>query len=336
MLLLRKILFPFAAIYGLITWIRNFLYDRNWLKSNVFDIPIIAVGNLSVGGTGKSPQIEYLIRLLSPHYKVAVLSRGYKRSTEGFVLADENATAQSIGDEPMQFHQKFPKVQVAVDADRTNGIRQLLAQKNKPDLVLLDDAFQHRKVAASLYILLTAYDDLYIDDFLLPTGNLRESRVGAKRAQIIIVTKCPETLSERKQNEIRARLKLKPGQHLFFSRVSYDEKAYGKNGSVDLDQLRLQPKLIVAGIAKPKPFTEKVKNATDTVLLFKDHHSFSDSEVENLRKLSAGKPILTTEKDYVRLQPQLQSSELLYLPIQSTFLKEQETFDKLIFEHLVS
>jgi len=173
MILLRKLLFPFAVLYGLVTSIRNFLYDQGFLKSYSFDVPIIAVGNLSVGGTGKTPMIEYLIRLLSEQYSVATLSRGYKRQSTGFILADNNADTSTLGDEPFQIHQKFPNIQVAVDADRKNGIEQLLSQTQKPEVILLDDAFQHRKVKAGFYILLTAYGDLFCDDWMLPTGNLR-------------------------------------------------------------------------------------------------------------------------------------------------------------------
>ena len=200
---LRKILFPFALIYGLITSLRNFLFDKNILKSHSFDLPVIAVGNLSVGGTGKTPQIEYLIRLLSDKYRVATLSRGYKRKSEGFVLADSNSNAEILGDEPFQYFQKFPNIQVAVDANRSNGIEQLLNIAPKPEIILLDDAYQHRKVKADLYILLTAYNDLYVDDYLLPVGNLRESRSGAHRAKIVIVTKCPPLLSMLERTKIR-------------------------------------------------------------------------------------------------------------------------------------
>ena len=189
MKLLRKLLFPFAVVYGVITTIRNFLFDIGFLKSYAFPLPIIAVGNLSVGGTGKTPQIEYLIRLLSGKYRVATLSRGYKRQSEGFLLADASVNAAILGDEPFQFFQKFPAIQVAVDADRKNGIEQLLSQKNPPEVILLDDAYQHRKVKAGLYILLTADGDIYAKDYLLPTGNLRESRNGAQRAAIVVVTK---------------------------------------------------------------------------------------------------------------------------------------------------
>ena len=206
-------------LYGLITFIRNFLYDKGLLKSQSFAVPIIAVGNLNVGGTGKTPQIEYLIRLLSSNYKVATLSRGYKRKTKGFVLANANSNAEILGDEPFQFYKKFSQIQVAVDADRKNGIEQLLNQKDSPDIILLDDAFQHRKVKAGFYILLTAYDDLFCDDYMLPTGNLRESKRGAKRADLIIVTKCPATLSEKEQKEIKA--KIGGDKPLFFSKIRF-------------------------------------------------------------------------------------------------------------------
>ena len=210
--LLRKLLFPFAILYGVITSIRNFLFDISVLKSYSFNLPIIAVGNLSVGGTGKTPQIEYLIRLLSEKYKIATLSRGYKRQSEGFILAQANSNARLLGDEPFQFFEKFPSIQVAVDADRKNGIEQLLSLPEKPEVILLDDAFQHRKVKAGFYILLTSYGDLYSDDCMLPTGNLRETRSGAKRADLIVVTKCPFDLSLDKQNDIRKRLKLSVNQ----------------------------------------------------------------------------------------------------------------------------
>jgi tetraacyldisaccharide 4'-kinase len=187
--LLRKILFPFAILYGFITSIRNFLFDTGILRSYSFDLPVIAVGNLSVGGTGKTPQIEYLIRLLSDKYKVATLSRGYKRQSEGFVLANSTSDAVQLGDEPFQFYQKFKNIQVAVDANRKNGIEQLLSNSNAPEVILLDDAFQHRKVKAGFYIMLTSFGDLYCNDFMLPTGNLRESRNGVQRANVVIVTK---------------------------------------------------------------------------------------------------------------------------------------------------
>ncbi len=332
--LLRKILFPFAILYGLITSIRNFLFDKGILKSTSFDLPVIAVGNLSVGGTGKTPQIEYLIRLLSNKYSVATLSRGYKRKSEGFVLADENSNAEILGDEPFQFYQKFPDVQVAVDANRTNGITQLLSQNVKPQVILLDDAYQHRKVKAGFYILLTSYDDLYADDFMLPTGNLRESRSGANRANIVVVTKCPKNLSEEKQTEIRLKLKLSCSQQIFFTYIDYDVEIYGKDEKISVAEIKSESKLLLAGIAKPKPFFEYLKNENDECLTFPDHHHFSDADLESIQNKANGRKIITTEKDYVRLKDSKLVSQLYYLPIKSTFINHQQNFDVSILQYI--
>lgn len=332
--LLRKILFPFAILYGLITSIRNFLFDKGILKSTSFDLPVIAVGNLSVGGTGKTPQIEYLIRLLSNKYRVATLSRGYKRKSEGFVLADENSNAEILGDEPFQFYQKFPDVQVAVDANRTNGITQLLSQNVKPQVILLDDAYQHRKVKAGFYILLTSYDDLYADDFMLPTGNLRESRSGANRANIVVVTKCPKNLSEEKQAEIRLKLKLSCSQQIFFTYIDYDVEIYGENEKISAAEIKSESKLLLAGIAKPKPFFEYLKNENDECLTFPDHHHFSDADLESIQNKANGRKIITTEKDYVRLKDSKLVSQLYYLPIKSTFINHQQNFDVSILQYI--
>ena len=332
--LLRKILFPFAILYGFITSIRNFLFDKGILKSTSFDIPVIAVGNLSVGGTGKTPQIEYLIRLLSDKYKVATLSRGYKRKSEGFVLADENSNAEILGDEPFQFYQKFPDVMVAVDANRTNGIQQLLSQNKKPEIILLDDAYQHRKVKAGFYILLTSYGDLYSDDFMLPTGNLRESRSGAERASIVVVTKCPKILTEEEQTEIRLKLKLKTGQQVFFTFIDYDIFIYSKNEKMTIGEIKSESKLLLAGIAKPKPFFDYLKNESDDCLTFPDHHHFSDADLVAIRNKANGRKIVTTEKDYVRLKDSELLEQLYYLPIKSSFINHQQNFDATILEYI--
>ncbi|MFC0776646.1 tetraacyldisaccharide 4'-kinase [Flavobacterium sp. HJSW_4] len=332
--LLRKLLFPFAILYGFITSIRNFLFDKGVLKSTSFDLPVIAVGNLSVGGTGKTPQIEYLIRLLSDKYKVATLSRGYKRKSEGFVLADENSNAEILGDEPFQFYQKFPNVMVAVDANRTNGIQQLLSQNEKPEIVLLDDAYQHRKVKAGFYILLTSYGDLYADDFMLPTGNLRESRSGAERASIVVVTKCPKILTEEEQVKIKSKLKLKSTQQVFFTFIDYDLVIYGKNEEIAVSEIKSESKLLLAGIAKPKPFFDYLKNENDECLTFPDHHHFSDSDLDTIRNKANGRKIITTEKDYVRLKDSELVDQLYYLPIKSSFINHQQNFDATILEYI--
>ncbi|KDN54349.1 tetraacyldisaccharide 4'-kinase [Flavobacterium seoulense] len=332
--LLRKILFPFSILYGFITSIRNFLFDKGILKSHTFDLPIIAVGNLSVGGTGKTPQIEYLIRLLSSKYKVATLSRGYKRKSEGFVLADANSNAAVLGDEPFQFYQKFPNIQIAVDANRKNGIEQLLSQPSKPEVILLDDAYQHRKVKAGFYVLLTSYGDIYADDFMLPTGNLRESRSGSKRANIIIVTKCPENLSIEEQNKIRIRLKLNSNQELYFSYIDYDEFIYSESKSIKVDEIKNADKLLLAGIAKPEPFFAYLQSNNDEKLVFPDHHHFSENDLVNIKDKAQNKLIITTEKDYVRLKNSVLKEQLYYLPIKSSFLSDSDNFDKTILNYV--
>jgi tetraacyldisaccharide 4'-kinase len=332
--LLRKILFPFAILYGFITSIRNFLFDKGILKSYSFDIPIIAVGNLSVGGTGKTPQIEYLIRLLSPKYKVATLSRGYKRKSKGFILADSTSNAEILGDEPFQFYSKFKNIQVAVDANRKNGIEQLLSQTIRPEVILLDDAFQHRKVKAGFYILLTSYGDLYSDDFMLPSGNLRESRCGAQRANMIIVTKCPATLSVDEQNKIKSKLNLASTQDLYFSFIDYDDSIYSEDKTIKVDEIRNVDKLLLAGIAKPNLFFAYLQSENDEKLVYSDHHHFTGKDLLEIKNKSQNKLIITTEKDFVRLKGNIPSEQLFYLPIRSSFLSASENFDKIITNYV--
>lgn len=331
---LRKILFPFALIYGLVTGLRNFLFDKNILKSHSFDLPVIAVGNLSVGGTGKTPQIEYLIRLLSDRFRVATLSRGYKRKSEGFVLADSNSNAKILGDEPFQYFQKFPNIQVAVDANRSNGINQLLNQSSKPEIILLDDAYQHRKVKADLYILLTAYNDLYTDDYLLPMGNLRESRSGARRSKIVIVTKCPQTISEDEKAKIKFKLNLQPHQQLFFTTINYDDFVYSEVSKLSVIEIKKTEKVLIAGIAKPEPFFNFLKKDNDIVLKFPDHHHFSSTDIAEIKSKVQNKLIITTEKDFVRLSGLLPKEQLFYLPIKSAFVGNGDDFDSTIFNLL--
>ncbi|RYG39672.1 MAG: tetraacyldisaccharide 4'-kinase [Chitinophagaceae bacterium] len=332
MLLLRKILFPLAAVYHFITSLRNLLYDKGIFRSYSFDVPVIAIGNLSTGGTGKSPMTEYLIRLLSKKYTVATLSRGYKRQSKGFLLAGDYATAETLGDEPYQFHKKFPEATVAVDADRVNGIKKLLELRPKPQVIILDDAFQHRRVRAGYYILLTAYSDLYKDDFLLPTGNLRESRRGAKRASMIVVTKCPPDLSIQKQHAIAVKLRVTAKQTVFFSSIAYDGKVFSESAFVEASAMKLTPKVLVAGIAKPAPFFSHLQHPGDTLLEFDDHHDFSAADVAKITSAASGKPIVTTEKDYMRLSGKLKGENLYYLPIKTEFLSSVEAFDKSLLD----
>ncbi|WNM18571.1 tetraacyldisaccharide 4'-kinase [Flavobacterium capsici] len=332
MIILRKLLFPFTILYGIVTSIRNFLYDKSIFKSYSFSVPIIAVGNLSVGGTGKTPQIEYLIRLLQDDYNVAVLSRGYKRKSEGFVLADKNSSAEILGDEPFQIHQKFPKINVAVDADRKNGIENLLSFNEKPEVILLDDAFQHRRVKAGFNILLTAYDDLFCDDFILPMGNLRESRSGAKRANLIVVTKCPNSISEDEKERITK--KLVANKKVYFSTIEYDDFVYGKDKSLAISEVKPKEKLLLAGIAKPDLFFDYLKQSNDETMVFPDHHHFTENDIKTIENKTKNQLIITTEKDYVRLANHTLQSDIYYLPIKSKFLSDADDFNKTIKKYV--
>ena len=330
---LRKILFPVAFVYWIVTWMRNYFYDKQVFKSKSFDLPIIAVGNLSVGGTGKTPQIEYLIRLLQDKFKVATLSRGYKRETNEFILANSSTTVKQLGDEPYQFFTKFPKIKVAVDANRVNGITQLLQLDDAPNVILLDDAFQHRKVKAGFYILLSTYSELFCDDYILPFGNLREPSSGKKRANMIIVTKCPIDISELKMNEIKK--KLNTVVPVFFSKIDYDELVYSEIEPIKTTEIKQTNKTIITGIAKPFPFISHLKKENDLVLEFSDHHNFTKKEIDKIKELANNKTIITTEKDFMRLKGNLSKEQLYYLPIKSSILKDADVLNKMIFDYII-
>ncbi len=335
---LRFLLFPFSFIYYLITSIRNFLYDNQILKSYSFSIPIITVGNLSVGGTGKTPQIEYLIALLKDSYKTAVLSRGYKRKSSGFLLINKDNTYVDSGDEPMQYFKKFSNISVAVDEKRVRGIQNLLRLK-ETDVVLLDDAFQHRKVKGSYAILLTKYNDLFINDFILPVGNLRESRRGAQRANAIVVTKCPENLPLKEQEAIN-NLFNTYNAAVFFSKISYASSIRGIN-EIAINELSNYKVLLITGIANPTSLLSFLKsnNVDFDHLEYPDHHNFIEKDILKIKKryqeiATKNKLILTTEKDFVRLEFNL--NNLYYLPIKTAFLEEKQqiNFDDLILSHI--
>ncbi|MEO9570433.1 MAG: tetraacyldisaccharide 4'-kinase [Polaribacter sp.] len=333
---LRFLLFPFAVIYNVVTTIRNFFFDVGFFKQTSFKTPVIVVGNLSVGGTGKTPQIEYLIRLLKDEFKTSVLSRGYKRKTKGYVLLNETHFAEDVGDEPLQYFKKFKNINIVVDENRVEGITKLVKDKS-PEVILLDDAYQHRKVKGSFYILLTKFNDLFADDFLLPTGNLRESRIGAKRADVILVTKCPENLTEASKNEILRKLK-KYHKKVFFTTISYNLKTSGSQ-EVPVSHLSDYEVLLITGIANSTPLLSFLsdKNISYTHLKYTDHHHFTKKEIEDIKKeflgfKSAKKLILTTEKDYVRLESKLE--ELSFLGIQTSFLENKEEFNLIIKNHI--
>lgn len=317
------LLAPISWIYGFVVWLRNLLYDDHILRSTKVSIPTICVGNLAVGGTGKTPMAEYLLSLLSANYKVALLSRGYGRKTHGFRLANEHDTAQTIGDEPMQIHLRFPDIPVAVCADRVKGVKQL--QHLYPDLqcVILDDAYQHRSLSCGFYILLTPYDCLYTNDHMLPWGRLRDLPSQSHRANVVVVTKCPEHMQPIERRIVSNNLQLASYQHLFYSSIGYAPIAVDSTP------------LLVTGIANPMPLLHHMQQQfPDTELFaFPDHHVFTNQDIIRIKeKAEHYEHIVTTEKDYMRL---LQTSlihelgdKLHVVRIQTNLGIDQDTFNR--------
>ena len=333
----RIVLFPLALVYGLIIIIRNWLYDKEYIKSAAFIFPVICVGNLAVGGTGKSPMVEYLLALLHPHFKIATLSRGYKRKTKGYVIANELTTALDIGDEPMQFHLKFPDVTVTVGEERIVAIPYLLQDKPELQAIILDDAFQHREVRAGLNIILTEFNNLYSNDFFLPTGDLRDEWASAKRAEIIVVTKCLPNLTKDKKEKIIRSLHILPVQQIFFTTIEYGTPYHIFHQT--LRKVTQQDEvLLVCGIANPKPLKEYLMQHAYTYYQkdYSDHHIFSIDDLNTIKERyneidAEYKMILTTEKDAVRLtkfKDELKEIPLYVLPIRHQFLfNEGEQFN---------
>jgi tetraacyldisaccharide 4'-kinase len=341
---LRLLLFPFSLLYSVPIIIRNWLYDASVFKSREFDLPVISVGNLEVGGAGKSPMTEYLVRLFKSDYKLATLSRGYGRKTKGFLLAGTSTTATEVGDEPSQFKNKFPDITVAVCEDRATGIDQLKANHN---IVILDDAFQHRAVKPGLSILLFDYSHLQKPMLLLPAGNLRETFSGRWRADITVVTKCPERLSEQEMTKCYQRISPLSWQPLFFSSIKYlplqDLKGQPAAFTIDADTTVF----LLTGIANSQPLAAYVGRLTSTIVHHKyaDHHQFS---LNNIAKLADGffacqsqkKVIITTEKDAQRLGvhellPAITGLPILVLPIGVNFLNNgKQEFDHLLIKYV--
>ena len=299
MQLLRKLAFPIALLYGLVVRIRNFCYDHNIFVSKSFKTPIVCIGNLTVGGTGKTPMVALLADLLGKKHRLAVLSRGYRRKTRGFLLADANSTAADIGDEPLQLFISHPGLAVAVDSDRQRGIARLEALVG-PELILLDDAFQHRRVIPHLSILLTAYGELYMDDFFLPAGNLRDSRLQARRADLIVVTKCPDKLSDQERQGIHEALQPLPHQQLLFARLRYDPVLRAGTSSLELSSLEGTEFVLLTGIASPGPLVSYLQGQGLSFehKRYPDHHMFTEDEIGLLR---GNRLVITTEKDYRRI-----------------------------------
>ena len=320
LLILRYATLPLAVLYGLIVWLRNKLYDWGVSTAIGFNLPVISVGNLTVGGTGKTPHIEYLIELLLPDYKVATLSRGYRRRTRGFILANENTTAHDIGDEPFQYHAKFPSLTVCVAEERMTAIPQLLQRKPNLNIILLDDAFQHRSVKPGLNILLCDYNRMYTRDYIMPFGLLRESRRSAARANIIVVSKCPSNLSETERDALVREIAPLPHQPVFFSTMAYT-RCYPL-GAVTVADVPEPSVLLVTGIAQPESLLALAKSRYGFVhhLAYKDHHYFTRDDVDEMKAAFDHLPgqhklVLTTEKDAARLQLIRELLEPLQWPI---------------------
>ncbi len=335
------IFFPISLLYGMIIWIRNRLFDFKILKSTEYSLPIISVGNITVGGTGKTPHVEYLINLLNDEFKIAVLSRGYKRKTSGFFLGMETSTASDIGDEPLQIKQKFANVIVAADGNRNRGIQKLLKISHDLNAIILDDAFQHRYVLPGLSILIVDYNNLIKTDFLLPYGRLREPASERVRADIIIISKCPVDIKPIDQRLLEMELKMFAYQKVHYTTIKYGEpipvfKKVAKETSIQTLK-KLNPVIfMLTGIANPKPLKDYLNNISENIieLNYPDHYNFTAKDMHGLiEKFSAdtekNKYIITTEKDAMRLQQFTDLEEeikaaMYYIPVHVQFLENDE------------
>jgi tetraacyldisaccharide 4'-kinase len=351
---LRLLLLPFAWLYGVITWFRNWLYNVGVLPSVKFPNSVISIGNLTTGGTGKTPHIEYLIRLLKTKMRVGTVSRGYGRTTKGFILVSNPSTAAMIGDEPMQYHHKFPDILVSVSEDRVAGIGNLLHMQQKPDVILLDDAFQHRSVRPGLSVLLIDFHSVMRKNYMLPAGTMREWKSGMKRADIIIITKSPDILIPIERNRILSKIKLLERQSIFFSFYKYDELvrlSHRHVSSIFFSTSYYFEKrfaiLLVAGIANPSGVFDYLRRRTDKIvtMYYSDHHQYSTSDIRDIKERfnnipSPNKIIVTTEKDAMRfLSPELEEDvehlPIFYLPIRVAFHQpDEEKFNQLILNYV--
>ena len=344
-------LYIFSLVYGMVVNTRNTLFNLNILRAREFDVPVISVGNITVGGTGKTPHTEHLIGLLSKKFDIAVLSRGYKRKSKGFLLVETDSFIRQCGDEPLQIKKKFPGVMVAVDENRVRGIEKILEiSEKRPDVIILDDAFQHRYVTPSINILLIDFTRMITEDDLLPLGRLREPASNRDRANIIIVTKCPREIKPIDERIITKDLHIWPYQDLFFSRIKYGEmlpvfpeKVKEKKVCLDADT----GILLLTGIANPQPLKDKLLQITKSVVSaeYPDHYAFAQKDMEKvagqLEAMSAPKKIIvTTEKDTFRILevenlPESIAENLYYLPIEIRFINQTDNdFDKKILKYV--
>jgi tetraacyldisaccharide 4'-kinase len=348
----KLLLYPFSLLYGLIVWIRNTLFDYNIIGSTEFPLPVISVGNITVGGTGKTPHIEYLVELLRDEFEVATLSRGYKRKTRGFILAGPESGVRDIGDEPVQIKHKFPDIHVAVDRKRVNGIRELMSLLPDLDVILLDDAYQHRYIKPGLSILLIDFNRPLSSDQLLPAGRLREQAYERRRANIILITKCPGRLKPIERRIIVKDLKLYPFQHLFFTKLRYGDPIPvfdDIDAPLSLADMKAQKPVIlmVTGIAGPRLFKKYLRGISTRIkeLRYPDHHAFSQKDVRKICRTydemeGARKLLFTTEKDAMRLRKftNIESplrERMYYVPVGIEILNDdKEEFDNHIRNHV--
>jgi tetraacyldisaccharide 4'-kinase len=339
--MLRILLFPFSILYDAATSVRNHLYDRGLKPSVQFEIPVIGVGNLAVGGTGKTPMVEYLVRLLTPAFKIATLSRGYARSTKGFRIGSGDDNAQTLGDEPFQFLKKFQnRITVAVGEERALAIPLILQEREEVQVIILDDAFQHRRVRASFNILLSDYNRLFYDDLLLPAGRLRESKDGANRADIIVITKCPADLEEDSWMRIEKKIRKVAPKPVFFTTISYSNPLPLKHTQA----ICSENVILLTGIANADPLADYVKRHYNVIdhVAYPDHHRYSYQDLERLEKqvkASNEVSVLTTEKDMVKIDsPEFESIlkriPVFYIPITVQFLKHEAEFNEMILTHV--
>ncbi len=316
------LLYPFVLIYWVITSIRNKFFDWGVLPTYKIQLPSVGVGNLSIGGTGKSVVVDYLISNFKKDFRIAVLSRGYGRMLKGVQIADEKSTATTIGDEPFQFYSKHQDIEVVVAEKRILGLKEIEKLPSKVNLLILDDILQHRYVKPTTLVLTTTYDTPFVSDALLPGGNLRESKSGAQRADIVLVTKCPEKLTVQQLKFFKERLNLLPQQKIFFTKIKYSSTVQNTATKKDLTKLKT-PFVLVTGIADPTPLEVYLKSLELDFIHFSfpDHHAFTSQDITKLKKAQGeGGDTLTTEKDYMRLYPALQDDNLFYIPIEMAFL----------------
>ena len=345
---MRILLAPLSWLYAIVLYIRHWLYDSGIVGSESFSVPTICIGNLSFGGTGKTPHTEYLIRLLRDKFNVAVLSRGYGRKTTGFVLAKENTTYEQIGDEPLLYHKKYDNITVAVDEDRPGGVTRLMRLEKTPDVVLLDDAYQHRRIKPGMNILLTEYYNIYKKDMLVPAGNLRDVKGAAKRADIIIVTKSPRVLLPYDKRDVIDVLNAKPYQKVFFTYIDFQGLKPINNLAMETQPQNIKSIYLFCGIANPYPLEDHLKRKYNTLITnyFGDHHSFSDADIDAIidgynSVIGKSKIVVTTEKDLMRLTKdsylsRFENVPLFTIPIEVHFNdeKEEEIFKNLILDYV--